>query len=101
MISTIKLHQPPPTPNPASRGASMTPSLPTRRLEHLQYLDLTDCTSLEDTGLKMVVETCPQLFYLFLRRCSAITGEDKIINNAVHSVLFSSFLSTTFGKITH
>ncbi len=75
MISTIKLHQPPPTPNPALRGATSTAStLPLRRLDHLQYLDLTDCASLEDAGLKMVVETCPQLLYLFLRRCTAITG---------------------------
>merc|ERR1712223_1831506 len=67
MISTIKVHQPPPTPNPATRGAT---TLPTRRLEQLQYLDLTACTSLEDTGLKMVVESCPQLLYLFMRRCT-------------------------------
>jgi F-box/leucine-rich repeat protein 7 len=38
-------------------------------------LDLTDCASLEDSGLKMVVENCPQLIYLFLRRCSGITGK--------------------------
>ena len=72
MISTIKVHQPPPTPNPATRGAT---TLPTRRLDHLQYLDLTDCASLEDSGLKMVVESCPQLLYLFLRRCTSITGK--------------------------
>ena len=72
MISTIKVHQPPPTPNPATRGAT---TLPTRRLEHLQYLDLTDCASMEDTGLKMVVESCPQLLYLFLRRCTSISGK--------------------------
>ena len=77
MISTIKVHQPPPTPNPATRGATNC-TLPLRRLDHLQYLDLTDCVSLEDSGLKMVVETCPQLLYLFLRRCTAITGKLKI-----------------------
>ena len=76
MISTIKVHQPPPTPNPATRGATNC-TLPLRRLDHLQYLDLTDCVSLEDSGLKMVVETCPQLLYLFLRRCTALTGKLK------------------------
>lgn len=82
MISTIKVHQPPPTPNPAMRGAtsSSPANLPLRRLDHLQYLDLTDCASLEDTGLKMVVETCPQLLYLFLRRCTAITGKKHDLN---------------------
>ena len=74
MISSIKVHQPPSTPNPALRGASAVSTLNLRRLDHLQYLDLTDCTSLGDAGLKMVVETCPQLFYLFLRRCTNISG---------------------------
>ena len=81
MISTIKVHQPPPTPNPATRGAT---TLPTRRLDHLQYLDLTDCASLEDSGLKMVVESCPQLLYLFLRRCTSITG--KFICKKIHYI---------------
>ena len=75
MISTIKVHQPPPTPNLRN-----TPqNLPLRRLDHLQYLDLTDCISLEDTGLKMVVETCPQLLYLFLRRCTSISGKIALL----------------------
>nr|XP_013102660.1 unnamed protein product [Stomoxys calcitrans] len=45
---------------------------PPRRLL-LQYLDLTDCTSLDDVGLKIVVKNCPQLIYLYLRRCIQIT----------------------------
>ena len=61
------------------RGASsLTQAAPTpRRLLNLQYLDLTDCVSLEDSGLKIVVENCPQMLYLFLRRCTNITGKEK------------------------
>ena len=99
MISTIGVHQPPPMPpppptastlhhhhNPASRRQQQyqnqamtlasTSSLSfSKRQLGIQYLDLTDCVSLEDSGLKMIVETCPQLMYLFLRRCVNITGE--------------------------
>lgn len=41
----------------------------------LQYLDLTDCFALDDNGLKTVVQNCPQLVYLYLRRCTQITGK--------------------------
>ncbi len=83
MISTIAVHQPPPTSShpansPASclLPASSSSSLSTRRvLENLQFLDLTDCLSLEDSGVKMIVETCPQLNYLYMRRCANITGK--------------------------
>ena len=51
-----------------------------RRLLNLQFVDLTDCVSLEDSGLKIMVETCPQLIYIFLRRCYNITGEENAIN---------------------
>ena len=81
MISTISVHQPP--PSPAQRmmmGRGGPAHNPLRRVLNLQYLDLTDCASLEDSGLKMVVENCPQLIYLFLRRCSAITGKNLLIN---------------------
>lgn len=47
---------------------------PPRRLL-LQYLDLTDCMAIDDMGLKIVVKNCPQLVYLYLRRCIQITGE--------------------------
>lgn len=47
---------------------------PPRRLL-LQYLDLTDCCSINDEGLKTIVVNCPQLVYLYLRRCVQITGE--------------------------
>lgn len=89
MISSLKVHQPPPTP-----GVSRKPTL--RRLEHLQYLDLTDCLSLEDAGLKMVVETCPQLLYLFLRRCTSVTGERQNVKIFKKQSSMSQFL--TNGK---
>lgn len=47
---------------------------PTRRLL-LQFLDLTDCCQLDDVGLKTVVQNCPQLVFLYLRRCTQISGE--------------------------
>lgn len=40
----------------------------------LQFLDLTDCYAIDDTGLKTIVQNCPQLVYLYLRRCTQITG---------------------------
>eukprot|EP00096_Caligus_rogercresseyi_P014950 TRINITY_DN7405_c0_g1_i1.p1 TRINITY_DN7405_c0_g1~~TRINITY_DN7405_c0_g1_i1.p1 ORF type:complete len:571 (-),score=155.81 TRINITY_DN7405_c0_g1_i1:122-1834(-) len=70
MISTISVHQPPPSPRTLSPNF---PPQPQRRQLNIQYLDLSDCVSLEDSGLKMIVESCPQLMYLFLRRCSNIT----------------------------
>ena len=73
MISTVGVHQPPLTP--PHRGAMlMQQHLQFRRQLRLQFLDLTDCASLEDAGLKRVVESCPQLLYLFLRRCVNVTG---------------------------
>ena len=90
MISTIGVHQPPQAPGIRSANTSANynhhqqhynplaltgMSQPDRRLLNIQYLDLTDCTSLEDSGLKMIVECCPQLLYLFMRRCSSITGK--------------------------
>ena len=103
MISTIGVHQPPPMPPPppssSASSSSATMGHPMRR-QHpsasqaammtlqpngaapfcrrqlgLTCLDLTDCVSVEDSGLKMIVETCPQLQYLFLRRCVNLTGD--------------------------
>ncbi|CAH0562173.1 unnamed protein product [Brassicogethes aeneus] len=45
---------------------------PPRRLQ-LQYLDLTDCIALQDSGLEVIVHNCPQLAYFYLRRCMQIT----------------------------
>ena len=93
MISTVSVHQAAMShqvASPVVRG-SLSPA-PPRRLLNLQYLDVTDCVSLEDSGLKMVVENCPQLLYLFMRRCSNITGEKKCLES-IHP--FSS------GKLRH
>lgn len=49
---------------------------PPRRMQ-LQYLDLTDCPALQDSGLRIIVRNCPQLGYLYLRRCVQITGKLK------------------------
>lgn len=50
---------------------------PPRRLQ-LQYLDLTDCGAIDDEGLQTIVRNCPQLLYLYLRRCLHITGRFAI-----------------------
>lgn len=42
----------------------------------LQYLDLTDCMSLEDTGIQMIVRSCARLTCLYLRRCVHTTGKE-------------------------
>ena len=40
----------------------------------LTYLDMSDCPSVDDTSVKMVVENCPRLHYFFLRRCYNVSG---------------------------
>lgn len=50
---------------------------PSRRLL-LQFLDLTDCYDIDDNGLKTIVQNCPQLVYLYLRRCTQITGSYRL-----------------------
>ena len=85
MISTVSVHQSALSQASPVRG-TLSPA--PRRLLNLQYLDVTDCVSLEDSGLKMVVENCPQLLYLFMRRCSNITGE-IVQHNIVHLLVSS------------
>ncbi|XP_001344855.1 F-box/LRR-repeat protein 7 [Danio rerio] len=41
----------------------------------LRYLNMTDCVSLEDKGLKTIAIHCPRLTHLYLRRCIRITDE--------------------------
>jgi hypothetical protein len=65
---------------------SVTPGPePPRRLL-LQYLDLTDCHAVEDGGLRVIVRNCPQLAYLYLRRCVQITGEPQSFNKRFYRV---------------
>ena len=45
-----------------------------RRTLPLQYLDMSDCADVDDTSLRLIVENCPQLQYLYLRRCYRVTG---------------------------
>lgn len=64
---------------------SINPGIePPRRLQ-LQYLDLTDCIQLQDSGLEVIVHNCPQLAYLYLRRCIQITGTSlgKLFNSTI------------------
>ncbi len=93
MISTIAVHQPPSLPPqasatfcPAQDHGLTTSGISRRLLSNLQFLDLTDCISLEDAGVKMVVETSPHLLYLFMRRCNGITGEEG--NRILHFFFF-------------
>ena len=52
----------------------LSPHLP------LQFLDMSDCSRLDDTSLRLVVESCPQLQFLYLRRCTQISGQcDKFL----------------------
>jgi len=74
-VSTVAAHQPPPAA--PERNGHARPPAARRTLSALQYLDLSDCPSLEDAGLKMAVENCPNLLYLFARRCQAVTGEGE------------------------
>lgn len=52
---------------------SLNAGIDTPRKLLLQYLDLTDCASLDDAGLKAIIKNCPLLIYLYLRRCVMLT----------------------------
>ena len=45
----------------------------------LAYLDMSECSSLDDTGLQMVVLSCPNLSHLYLRKCVNISGKNITI----------------------
>lgn len=52
---------------------SLNAGIETPRKLLLQYLDLTDCASVDDCGLKTIVKNCPLLIFLYMRRCIQIT----------------------------
>lgn len=54
-----------------------------RKQSHLSlvHLDMSECGSLDDTGLNMIVLNCPLMTHLYLRKCSNVTGT-KIYYNA-------------------
>uniref|UniRef100_T1JF58 F-box domain-containing protein n=1 Tax=Strigamia maritima TaxID=126957 RepID=T1JF58_STRMM len=77
------------------------PSPTTHQLQ-IKYLDLTDCHSLSDNNLKIIVRTCPQLQSLYLRRCLNLTdvGLKHIANYCLVLKEFSisdCFRITDFG----
>lgn len=41
----------------------------------IHFLDMSDCFSLEDEGLRTIASHCPRLTHLYLRRCSRLTDE--------------------------
>ncbi|XP_072307245.1 F-box/LRR-repeat protein 7-like [Eucyclogobius newberryi] len=41
----------------------------------IHFLDMTDCFSLEDEGLRTIASHCPRLTHLYLRRCTRLTDE--------------------------
>ena len=59
-------------------GVAAAPGSPTPRLP-LHYLDMSDCPRLDDTALRLVVDSCPQIQFLFLRRCTQITGRCNVV----------------------
>lgn len=59
---------------------------PHLRQIYLRYLDMTDCTALDDPGLTTISTYCTQLQYLFLRRCVRIgdQGVQALCNNCTN-----------------
>jgi len=39
----------------------------------LTYLDMSECSSLDDTGLSMIMLNCPLITHLYLRKCTGVT----------------------------
>ena len=59
---------------PSSRGELR------ERLSHglaLTHLDLTDCTRLDDQSLRSILQASSNMEYLYVRRCSNLTGDKR------------------------
>ena len=58
------------------------------RLSHglaLTHLDLTDCTRLDDQSLRLILEASSNIEFLYVRRCSNLTGEVTQLNPIIIS----------------
>ena len=56
----------------------------------LTYLDLTDCSRLEDTSLRTILQASTQVLFLYLRRCVNITGNS-----------YSDYISCLSSNLLH
>ncbi|XP_076827499.1 F-box/LRR-repeat protein 7 isoform X1 [Brachyhypopomus gauderio] len=64
-VTCISLSEEPPTQLSPLLGQQIS----------LRYLDMTDCASLEDEGVRAIAAHCPRLTHLYLRRCVRLTDE--------------------------
>lgn len=44
------------------------------KITNINQFLFVDCSAVDDGGLRVIVRNCPQLVYLYLRRCIKITG---------------------------
>ncbi|XP_012676765.1 F-box/LRR-repeat protein 7-like isoform X6 [Clupea harengus] len=59
-----------------AQDSPMTPLSPQHCQQiAIRYLDMTDCFSLEDEGVRTIASHCPRLTHLYLRRCQRLTDE--------------------------
>ena len=79
-------------------GCPMVSTLnPGRRvLLSLSYLDLSECVSLDDTGLQMIGTSCPNLTHLYLRKCINISGKSNIF----FSLFTQNVKTKIYGEMT-
>ncbi|XP_063062610.1 F-box/LRR-repeat protein 7 [Engraulis encrasicolus] len=72
-VTCISLAQDPPVAPTTAPSPSPCP----QRCQQIsiRYLDMTDCFSLEDEGVRTIASHCPRLTHLYLRRCQRLTDE--------------------------